>query len=190
MRGHTSIRYALIGLVPYTFHYDLSRAQVYQYILLQHAIVFNDVHNFFVPVEVYKSFFCKEWLETKLSLEPFDVKNPYRNEAEKLHAKKSMDTKAIEATTNTWNGKCYPATRDENIKILDDYLTLCEENNIRPVMFRVPVTEKYMANFNPQLLDEFNILVEQACRKHPSARFVDGWELEGFTYDDFMIMSI
>ena len=96
-----------------------------------------------------------------------------------------MDQKAIEGDSPTWRGKFYPKTRDENIKILDDYLTLCEENNARPIMFRVPVTEKFMANFNKQLLDEFPVLVEQACQKHPSARFFDGWKLEGFTYADF-----
>ncbi|MBO4779899.1 MAG: hypothetical protein J5497_04600, partial [Selenomonadaceae bacterium] len=79
----------------------------------------------------------------------------------------------------------YPETRDENIKILDDYLTLCEENNICPVMFRVPTTEKYMKNYNTQLNEEFLALVEQALIKHLSARFFDGWKLQDFTYDDF-----
>ena len=96
-----------------------------------------------------------------------------------------MDQKAIEAKSNTWAKKFYPETRDENIKILDDYLTLCEENNIRPIMFRASVTEKFMANFDKRILDEFPVLVEQACQKHPSARFFDGWKLEDFTYADF-----
>ncbi|MBD3878704.1 MAG: hypothetical protein SR1Q5_03345 [Quinella sp. 1Q5] len=86
---------------------------------------------------------------------------------------------------SSWIGKSYPETRDENVKILDDYLTLCETNNIRPIMFMVPVTEKYMAKFNKQLLEEFYLLVEQACQKHLTACFIDGWKLKDFTYDDF-----
>ena len=39
--------------------------------------------------------------------------------------------------------------------------------------------------FNPKLLEEFYNLVEQALSKHPEARFIDGWKLEGFTYADF-----
>jgi len=84
-----------------------------------------------------------------------------------------------------WEKKYYPKTRDENIKILDDYLTFCEENNIRPVMFIVPVTEKFVTNFNKQLLEEFYVLVEQALNKHPGARFFDGWKLQDFSYADF-----
>ncbi len=122
----------------------------------------------------------EEWLAKKFPLKNFNANRPYGGESTKV-----MDQKAIEGGTNTWAKKFYPKTRDENIKILDDYLTLCEENNIRPIMFRVIVSEKYMKNFNPQLLDEFNLLVEQACQKHPSARFFDGWKLQGFTYDDF-----
>ena len=176
--GHTSIRYALIGLAPYVFHFDLSKTFLYKCRILPYLIAFNDIHNLPVPFDVYKQFLRAEWLAKKPS-----VAKVNRNGVKSL---KVIEQKEITGgKTNTWNGKYYPATRDANIKILDDYLTLCEENNVRPIMFRVINSEKYMANFNPQLLDEFNILVKEACRKHPSARFFDGWELEGFTYEDF-----
>ena len=183
--GNRKLRYALIGLAPYSFHYDLSKTQMFKYRMLQHIMVFNDGHNFFVPVEVYKKFFSKEWWTKKISFESFDVKSPHRSNWEKIMENKSMGEQAINAAAPAWVGKYYPETRDENIKILDDYLTLCEENNIRPVMFRVRVTEKYMANFNKRLLEEFYVLVEQACQKHPSAVFFDGWKLKDFTYADF-----
>lgn len=178
--GHSTIRYALIGLAPYSFHYDLSKIFGYRCLLLSYFIAFNDIHNFFMPGDVYKKFLREEWLEERLPLSNFKVKRPYGGGSNKV-----MDQKAIEAKSNTWAKKFYPETRDENIKILDDYLTLCEENNIRPIMFRVIVSEKYMANFNKQLLEDFDILIEQACQKHSSARFFDGWKLDGFTYDDF-----
>ena len=96
-----------------------------------------------------------------------------------------MGQKAIEGATNTWKERYHLETRDENIKILDDYLTLCEKNNIRPIMFLISVTEKYMANFDKRLLEEFYVLVKQACQNHPSAVFFDGWKLKDFTYADF-----
>lgn len=65
-------------------------------------------------------------------------------------------------------------------------MTLCEENNIRPIMFLPPMTEGYMKYFSRQKLDEFYYLVEQACRKHSSAIFIDGWRLQGFTDEDFL----
>ena len=176
--GSDSLRYALIGIAPYSFHFDLSKTYVFKSRILPYFIAFNDIHNLPVPFDVYKQFLRAEWLAKKPS-----VTKVNRNG---VKSQKVMEQKEItDGKTNTWNGKYYPATRDMNVKILDDYLTLCEENNVRPIMFRVINSEKYMANFNPQLLDEFNILVEEACRKHPSACFVDGWKLEGFTYDDF-----
>ena len=179
--GRSKLRYALIGLAPYIFHWDVSSSGL-QGILLQHFIAFNDLHNFPVPTEVYRSFFNEEWLTKKISFESFNVNIPYGKETK---LKGSMDQKAIDADSNTWKGRYFSKTRDENIKILDDYLTLCETNNIRPVMFTVRVTEKYITNFDKRLLEEFYILVEQACQKHPSAVFFDGWKLKDFTYDDF-----
>ncbi|MBQ7493228.1 MAG: hypothetical protein IJT47_02235, partial [Selenomonadaceae bacterium] len=90
----------------------------------------------------------------------------------------------IDAPINSWK-RMYPETRDENVKILDDYLTLCEENNICPIMIRVPVTKEYMASFSKIMLDEFDLYVEQALQKHSSAHFVDGWKWNGVTYTDF-----
>ena len=173
-----ALRYALIGLAPYSFHFNLSRAFILKCRLLPYFIAFNDLHNFPVPADVYKTFLREEWLTKKLSIKKINLNG--------VKSEKVISQKVIEGTKpKTWNGKYYPATRDMNVKVLDDYLTLCEENNVRPIMFRVIVSEKYMANFNKELLDEFLVIVEQACQKHPSACFVDGWKLEGFTYDDF-----
>lgn len=182
--GHNSLKYALIGLTPYIFHYDLSKAQNTQFTLLQHAIVFNDVHNFFMPVDSYKALFREGYLTQKLSLENFNVNDPYEV---KQFKNPNRITESSNRGLNPWAGKYYPETRDENIKILDDYLTFCEANNIRPVLLNVPVTKKYIAQFNQQLLEEFYVLVEQARQKHPSAFFVDGWKWNGITaYADFL----
>ena len=101
-----------------------------------------------MPIDTYKKFLREEWLNNRLPLDLLNEKRPYSGEL-----KKRMGQKDIEGGTNTWKGKYYPETRDENIKILDDYLTLCETNNIRPIMFMVPVTEKYIANFDKRLLE-------------------------------------
>lgn len=178
--GHGKLRYALIGLAPYSFHFDLSKTGrlLLQSRLLPYFIAFKDLHNFPVPADVYKNFFREEWLTKEFTTGKINLNG--------VKSQRIMEQKVVRSgKTNTWAGKYYPETRDENVKILDEYLTLCEENNIRPVMFRAPVTEKYMANFNPRLLEEFLALVEQARQKHPGAVFVDGWTLNLVTYADF-----
>ena len=64
-------------------------------------------------------------------------------------------------------------------------MTLCEEKNIRPIIFLMPTTEGDIKHFNKQRLDEFYYLVGQACKNHSSAVFVDGWKLQGLSDTDF-----
>ena len=125
-------------------------------------------------------------MNARLPLEPFDLNNPhmtpkltqrFMTPQNRLDARKQIDT---------WKEKYFPETRTENVKILDDYLTLCEDNGIRPIMFLPPMTEGYMKHFSRQRLDEFYHLVRQACQKHSSAVFVDGWKLRGLTDSDFL----
>ena len=153
-----------------------------QGIILRHFIALKDVHSFFVPANIYEKIFRKEWLAKKIPLDEMDLNNPHGTKS-----KYRMTQKDIASTESIyhWIGRYYPEARDENVKILDDYLTLCEENNIRPVMFTVPVTEKYVATFNKKLFDEFHDLIGQALSKHPDARFLDCWDWKGVTYEDF-----
>ncbi|MBQ6297156.1 MAG: hypothetical protein IJK81_05630 [Selenomonadaceae bacterium] len=144
---------------------------------MPYVIAFNDLHNFPVPVEIYKKFLREEWLTKKPSIQNVNI-NGYK--IQRIIAQETIKN----GVPNTW-WSYRPKTREENVKILDDYLTLCEENNIRPIMFCVRTSDKYMKNFNKQLLAEFYNLIEQACQKHPSASFVDGWKWNGVTYDDF-----
>lgn len=176
--GHSKLKYALIGLAPYSFHFDLSQAFVLKNRLLPYLIAFNDIHNFPIPIDVYKKFLREEWLTQKVSIKKVNINGI---KSEKVMANPLKTDNGI----RPWTGKYYPKTREENIKILDDYLTLCEENGIRPVMFMAPLTEKYIENFNPQLLEEFYALLEQARQKHSTAVFVDGYKWHGTTYADF-----
>lgn len=183
--GHSRIRYALIGLAPYSFHYDLSNTFGYRYIILQYLIALNDLHNFFIPIDTYKKFFNENYLATKIPLEYLNPNNPYDTISQQIQFISQKVRLNARNTIDGWATKDYPRTRDENVKILDDYLMLCEANNIRPIMFLPPMTEGYMKHFNKQKLDEFYYLTEQACKKHSSAVFVDGWELQGLNDTDF-----
>ena len=87
---------------------------------------------------------------------------------------------------DVWKDRSYPSTVKENFQIFDDYLTLCEKNNIRPIMFNPPLTEGYMRYFDRQKLDEFYYLVSELQKKHPKAVFCDGWKFEGFSDDYFV----
>ena len=177
--GHSKLRYAIIGLAPYSFRYDLSKSFRNKSRILPYLIAFNDVHNFPIPLDVYRKFLLEEWLAQKPSIQKVNING--------LKSLKVMNdnTPLIFDILDAWNKKHYLSTRDENIKILDDYLTLCEENNIRPIMTMAPFTEKMANTFTDPLREEFYTLVEQALSKHPDARFIDCLKWDGVTYDDF-----
>ena len=175
-KKYGKLRYALIGIAPYSFHFDLSRTYGFQTRMLPFFIAFNDLHNFHMPASIYKKFFREEWLAKKVSIEKLAINGVNRNEVMDISSDKGL---------NPWKGKYYPETRAENVKIFEDYLVLCDENNIRPIMTIVPTTEKYMATFDKRLLEDFYSIIEQALLNHPAARFVDGWKWGGVTYDDF-----
>lgn len=181
--GVSKISHALIGLTPYSFHYDLSKTFRFRFQMLYYLIAHNDLHNFYIPIDEYRKFFCEEFLEMRMPLEPFDVNNPFG--VKKARLMKPEDRLKVLQAAKGWAHKYYSETRDENIKILDEYLTFCEENNIRPIMFVVPVTEGYIKHYSKQLREEFLYLVGAACRKHPGAVFLDGWNLRGLTDADF-----
>ena len=155
--------------------------------LLQYFIAFRDVHNFWLPADKYGSLLKKEFLNFKLGFEKFDVNNIYY---EKMTGNMNFFTRMEDRKqAEAWDDKNYPETREENIKILDDYLTLCKKNKVTPIIFLPPMPEGYKKHCSRQILDEFYYLVNAAIKKHSGTNFFDGWKLPGFT-DEFFADSI
>lgn len=183
--GSGKIQYALIGLAPYSFHYDESKTYKFVLGLLQYFIAFNDLHNFWMDTESYRQLFQEDYLNLSISSIPIDINNLYLQKSPVLKIMDLNSKMDARETIDAWKDKNFPETRAENIKILDDYLTLCEKNNVRPIMFLTPTTEGYVKHFSRQKLDEFHYLIREAQKKHPTAIFFDGWKLEGFSDKDF-----
>ena len=156
-------------------------------------IAFNDVHNFHLSADVYKKFFREEYLKAQIPSEPFDLNNVHFGktalktyfEKGALNYMSRQNLLKVRDNIDTWGERNFPETCAENVHLLDSYLMLCEQNKIRPIMFLPPMSAIYIKYFSKKKLDEFRYLVGQACRKHPSAVFIDGWKLQGLTDADF-----
>lgn len=185
MRGGY-IKYALIGLAPYSFNFDLTKSFELNFQLLQFFIAYDDVHNLWIPKDSYRKLFNENYLNVRIplgnnkinSVSGLNLNKPvrYMNYKERITSRKLIDG---------WKNKDFPETKKENSKILDGYLTLCEKNNVRPIMFLPPFTEGYKKYFSRQKLDEFYYLIREAQKKHSSAIFFDGWKLPGFSDEHF-----
>lgn len=180
------IQYALIGLSPISFHYDQSKYYKEIWRLLHYYLAFQDLHNFWLNKSDFENLFRKEFLNNRLSLDKFDLNNVYYEKPDicppdflaRINARERIDL---------WKNRRFPETRNENVKILDDYLNLCDKNNVRSIMFLPPVTEGYAKYFDKQLLDEFIYFVHAAIKKHSSAVFINGWNMNNnFQDNDFI----
>ncbi len=183
MRGGGHIKYALIGLAPYSFHFDESKSFRSNFRLLQYAIMFHDMHNFNLSASQYCNIFKEQFLSNSLPTEELDVNNVFM--AKSSRSMNLFDQINLLNLINDWKNKNYPATVEENVKILDDYLMLCEENNIRAIMFIPPLCHGFIKQFSQVRLDEFHYLVRSLQKKHSSVLFFDGWKLKTFVNSDF-----
>ena len=180
------IRYALIGLAPYSFHFDLSKTIKENWRLIHYCVALNDMHNFHMPSEKCRKFFQKSFFDAELPLEQVDLNNVNADKIkmDTMNLRKRLD---LRDRAEAWSDKSknFVETRDENIKILDDYLTLCKKNNIRPIIFLPPMSEGYMKHFSREKLDEFYHIISAATDKFSDAIFVDGWKISEFADGDF-----
>ena len=182
--GGRKIRYALIGLNPYTFHADQSLYYSENFRILHYAIAFNDVHNFWLPYEKYCGLFNENYLSYKLPLDNFNINNVMGGKTPLRFMNFFSRLKARERT-EIWKDRYFSKTREEYLKILDDYLALCTKNKIRPIMCTFPVSECYSKYFSKKLINEFNHYVSEALKKFPESGFIDGWKLKSFDDSDF-----
>ena len=167
-------------------YYDESKTFAERFFLLKYAIAFNDIHNFWLPVEKYRSLFREEYLNSHLPIDDIemdsimvigDYSKQFMKWENRVEERKRIDV---------WKDRNFPDTRAENLKILDDYLTLCEENNVVPIIFLPPMPEGYKKHFSRQKLDEYFSVIQHAISKHPTTKFFDGWQLQEITDADFL----
>ena len=179
-----NIRYALIGLAPYSFHYDLSKTTDQSWRVVCYSLALNDTHNFFMSSDEIKKLFTQNFISYELPTENLDLNdtNLDKIEMQEMNLGARLRTRD---RAEIWSNKNYPETFAENIKIFDDYLTLCEENNIRPIILLTPVTVGYKKFFSKEKITELHEIVSNAIEKHSSAIFVDGWKIEQFADIDF-----
>ena len=187
MRGGY-IKYALIGLAPYSFHYDESKTSMIKWRTFQYLIAFNDLHNFPFTADECRKMFREKFLNIRLPTDQVNPDNMF-NYNQPKHGMMPHTKVVAWEDISRWSKKNYPATVRENVQILDDYLTLCEKNNVRPIMFLPPMTEGYQKYFNSKMLDEFYYLIHEANNKHQSAVFLDGWKWQVFSDKDFYNVS-
>ena len=141
-------------------------------------LVFRDAHNFFLEHQKIEEIFDKNFLDVPDDFVPenFDF-NVYNNQGYSTKIMEPSNLFEIRKNAEDWLEKRYPETVKENKKIFLDYLELCKNHNVIPIVTIFPVLNIYREFFPKQLLDEFYLIIEEARKKY-NFHFLDKWNFD------------
>lgn len=183
-----NLKYVFIGLNYYSFEYDMSLSAMKGKVQLYYETVGKSHHlsniNEYMKVRRINETIAKNVFNLNIDGYPqinWFVTNNYDNMHiinEELGKKQAL----LDGNKN------YPETVTENIEIFNDYLTLLEENNIKPIVIVCPTSKYYSKNFSERLKKQFNNIID-ATRKEHKFQFIDYFDNNQFEDDDFYDVS-
>ncbi len=170
-----NLRYVIINMGYYSFDYDMTktnaRNRIHRYI-----DYFKDYHNNhnFIELDIIRAFY-----EKGITFQGYIDMNRLKEEI----ILDLNDTKGIyEAQKNS--SMDYEATRNENEKILEQYILFLKENDIVPIIVVCPTSTYYRENFNINRKNIFYNILDKLKDKY-SFQVVDYFDSDLFKDDDF-----
>lgn len=111
------IRCALIGLAPYSFHFDLSKTTNENWRLIHYLVALNDLHNFHLPAKKCRKLFHELFLVADLKIEELDLNNVNLDKLAMANMT-SIHRLNTRERAEIWSkeSRNFLETRDENIK--------------------------------------------------------------------------
>lgn len=177
------IKNIFINMAPYKFHYDLSRSKE-NYRCLYYYKVIKDLHNHPLSNGKAERFFSDAFMSMVPSNNDVDLDDPhglrvYRDSV--IGIKEVIDNRDF---AGHWEKRWFEDTVKENVDIVKEFLDLCYEKGIRPVMLAYPVHNLYRKYFPKKTLDQYYSIIRDLQREY-SVDFLDYWASDMFTTGDF-----
>ena len=153
-------RFCLIGLSPYSFGYDIAHSFSAQFYLFQYALVFHEWPEDCMATPLYKAF-CSEnfqqqfqWI-TKADADPNyqGIKQGFSPDII------PRDLLNFEQELQDISGKKAPTCVNKNIQVLTDYLTLCQQHEVLPILLVLPFSPLIRSHYPGDELQQFYILL-------------------------------
>ena len=180
-KGNSRFKKALIGLAPYSFHYDLSYTNDRHRILGYYPVVKN-AHNYslsnrdieLIFNDLFKGIYNR--IDAQLNIELVKNKNENRMDIHQCLAARRH--------AESWNYKDYPATVVENKKILKELLLLCRKNDIIPIVVLFPFTSIWRKFFARKKIDQLYHILKDMAKEVPF-EFLNYYDSPHFADTDF-----
>ena len=186
----SNIRYALISLAYYSFHYDLSRSSIGSRSLMYYPFVrtlhhfdagreLDLLHEFEEKIEgVFRSDYLTELFHI---LKKRDESWWVRMVNGRLNERK---IKAAREQAQKDSRKNYPLTVKENIQILTDYIRLLKRYDVEPTLVVCPAQIYYNQFLSARIKNEFYQIAQQICTTH-DVPLLDYFDSDLFRDEDF-----
>ncbi|ADL53953.1 hypothetical protein [Clostridium cellulovorans] len=195
-----NLKYAIIGLGYYSFHYDLSlsanEARVNYYYPITKKMHNNKLAGTYLTYQNQLEYIQEKILKKEHLNEAFNL---VRNYYDKVIDSSSMKEYNCQSRTNEElladiefikrdYKKDYPKTVIENKRILEDYLSFLEANSIKPIVIVCPTTKIYQAFTPKKLQQEFYEIINEISLKY-EFQFFDYYYSNEFEDSDFIDVS-
>ena len=179
-----TIKFVLIGLMPYSFRYDNDKDFANSK-ALQYLFALNDPAEENPRAELFKKLLSDDVknifekttaAQADLNFDSIKAKNDREFSAEAIADWKEV----VRFFINT--------NPDANFKILKDYIELCLANGAKPVGVVHPFFAATKGTYSKKLLREFRSMIAQLAQDYDFAR-IDMFDLSSWTFDCFCDMT-
>ena len=161
MRG----KKAIIGVAPFSMHYDLSLSVNRHRMLIYYPII-KELHHYHIDEKILKEILDESYFNS-YELTGNDLSIPNRLYCNSLDKNLSIaDYINMRRELSFWDYKSYPETVKENVSILNDYINLCLNYDIKPSLVVFPVSEWYNKYFSPIKFDELRTILHALADKY------------------------
>ncbi|WP_160675931.1 hypothetical protein [Clostridium sp. C8-1-8] len=186
------VKFAIIGLTYYSFHFDLSKSSVGDRVYSYYPFT-NNIHN----REDLSGVKCEEFNRVETILKNIFIED-YKNEIYKalideyeigwkdyISGYLTPEKIAIgKENVRKDSLKNYPITVEENKKILNDYIDFLKARNITPYIIICPTSKYYHPYLSERISSEFKSVIEEISY-NKAVRVYDYFNSDMFSESDF-----
>lgn len=181
------VKYVLIGISYYSFQYDMSLSSMksrvklyYDAIKLKHNLKDDSILK---DDDRIDSEIADKLLKRNKN-NSIEINWTKKNNVSNLKNKYEIGKVQAEKDCN----KNYPGTVKENIQIINDYLKMLIDNNIKPIVVVFPASKYYTKYFSQRIENEFHSIIKDLQDKY-EFQYIDYFRIDKFDDEDFVDVS-
>ena len=172
------LEYAVIGLEPYSLHYDMSRSRVDWRRCLPYYPIVHTMHNCTGAKELIalyedgekkiKSYFDEEYIDSLYDVYAAQAKPVADGRADVYDSGNcAKDSSALHTREmRELYHKPFPEIVEENKKILEKYTGLCAEKKIKTLLVIPPYTDWYKEHMDREYYEELLLFLNYLCKRY------------------------